>query len=209
MRLKRTRGLLICFTGIDGSGKTTLARMLVDAMRESGVRITYTWCGWRRFESPLLMPLAWAVKRLLFGRKHDGSNHGLMGGVRNPIYCYLILLDYLFSSLLKVRIPLWLGHNIVSDRYAYDMMAGPLVNYDLARRVVVNLLPKPDLVFLVDLPEEIAYQRKDDVPSIEYLKKQRGVYLEIGKGFGMTVLDGAEQLAELRKTVATEALKLV
>ena len=47
------------------------------------------------------------------------------------------------------------------------------------------------------MQEEIAFQRKDDTPSVEYLKERRKFYLDVGKEFGINVLDGAKGLQEL------------
>ena len=66
-------------------------------------------------------------------------------------------------------------------------------------------LPEPNLVFLADVPEEIAYQRKDDVPSIEYLKERRQRYLRIQKEYDMVRLDGCKSIAELEGTVMDSA----
>src|SRR5690606_41385366 len=35
---RRYRGLVVCFTGLSGSGKSTIARGVADALRESGER---------------------------------------------------------------------------------------------------------------------------------------------------------------------------
>jgi dTMP kinase len=75
-------------------------------------------------------------------------------------------------------------------------------------KVALNLLPKPDLVFLVNLPEEVAYQRKDDIPSVDYLKKKRAVYLRMEKKYKMTIIDGSKELADLKNVILPEAMKL-
>ena len=118
------------------------------------------------------------------------------------------MIDYVFSSVPKVSIPLALGRNIVCDRYVYDVIGGLLENHPLMGKVALNLLPKPDLVFLVNLPEEVAYQRKDDIPSVDYLKKKRAVYLRMEKKYKMTIIDGSKELADLKNVILPEAMKL-
>jgi len=206
----RKKNFLICFIGIDGSGKTTLAKMLVDAMNEKGIKSQYVWRGWRQFESFLLKPLAHLAKRLRRNFHHTNDlESDMIWEVHNLLYRYLILVDYLFSSVPKVSVPLALGRNIVSDRYVYDVIGGPLANHPFMEKVALSLLPKPDLIFLVNLPEEVAYQRKDDVPSIEYLKKRKAIYLSMEKKLKVTTIDGSKKLEELRYIIVTEAMKLV
>jgi dTMP kinase len=72
---------------------------------------------------------------------------------------------------------------------------------------LLHLFPKPDLIFLVDVPEEIAYQRKDDVPSMDYLKVRRNSYLDIGEGYDMRLLDGCKDLTELKERVQKEVFE--
>ena len=61
----------------------------------------------------------------------------------------------------------------------------------------LRIFPQPDLTFLLDLDENIAFSRKNDVSSIEYLKERRGLYLDLASRFGFTILDGNKPTAEL------------
>ena len=183
--------------------------MLVDAMNKEGIKSEYVWCGWRQFETFLLKHMARIAKSLRHHshRKYD-IEPDITGEIHNSFYRYLILIDYVFSSVPKVSIPLALGRNIVCDRYVYDVIGGLLENHPLMGKVALNLLPKPDLVFLVNLPEEVAYQRKDDIPSVDYLKKKRAVYLRMEKKYKMTIIDGSKELADLKNVILPEAMKL-
>lgn len=66
------------------------------------------------------------------------------------------------------------------------------------------IAPRPDIIFLVDLSEEIAYQRKNDTPSIKYLRERRKIYLNIGKEFGMVTLNGEDKLEKIMATIQKE-----
>ena len=48
------RACLVVFTGIDGSGKTTQAKLLVDWLHKDGKTVSYVWCRWEPF---LVRPL--------------------------------------------------------------------------------------------------------------------------------------------------------
>ena len=127
----------------------------------------------------------------------------------SSIYEYLLRVDYFFQALLKIALPLKLGRNIVCDRYVYDTVVTDLavdLNYSPSgvHQVLqryLRLMPTPDVVFLVDVPEEIAYERKNDLPSIDYLRQRRGIYLDVGREHKMTVLDGAKDLSELESEI--------
>lgn len=206
------RGNLICFIGIDGAGKTTHAKALAEIMKKNGVECKYVWC---RFEPFLIAPFI-TVARVLFLRKKDMfKNYGeysiakknlLKNGFLSKLYQYLILSDYFLQVFLKVKIPLRFGKNIICDRYIHDTIITDLAVYlgysdEKIKKVLGRCLyffPKPDLSFLIDVPEEIAFQRKDDTPSIEYLRERRNIYLNIGKEYEMVILDGSKKLEELQ-----------
>jgi len=117
-----------------------------------------------------------------------------------------LMFDYSLQIIFKVKLPLIFGKNIVCDRYIYDTMITDLsvdMNYsrDKVTNVLKNLLrffPEPNITFLIDVPEEIAYKRKDDTPSIEYLRERREIYLDVGRKYGMIILDGSKRLEELQ-----------
>ncbi|MBN2098732.1 MAG: hypothetical protein JW753_03955 [Dehalococcoidia bacterium] len=219
--MRRKKSTLICFTGIDGSGKTTLAKALVGRLGSEGIPSRYVY---GRLQPIMLWPV-FLVGRKLFLRKKDmykdyarysQAKKGLLDNrVLSAVYECLVLFDYFFQITMKIRLPLAIGRDIVCDRYVYDTVITDLavdLNYPQWRigKVLERylwLFPKPDLVFLVDVPEGIATKRKDDVPSVKYLEERRSLYLQVGREHGMTILDGSKGLDELKHAVQSEAIK--
>ena len=214
----KQKSLFICFTGMDGAGKTTLAKFLMDDLKDMGIKSRYVY---NRYVPIILRPIM-LIGELLFLRNKDFyKNYTLYSSTKRTaskkhpvlarLYQHLLLFDYFFQILFKIKLPLLFGKNIVCDRYIYDTIVTDLsvdFNYseeDVKKSLykILSLFPKPDITFLVDLPEEIAYQRKDDVPSIDYLRDRRETYLHIGKECRMIILDGARPLDEL-KYIITE-----
>ncbi|HUU41342.1 MAG TPA: hypothetical protein VMW42_10390, partial [Desulfatiglandales bacterium] len=62
-----------------------------------------------------------------------------------------------------------------------------------------------DLVFLIDLPEEIAFTRKNDIQSVEYLRERRHIYIEMADRYGFIKLDGQAK----PETILTQARQAV
>jgi len=207
--------LLICFTGIDGSGKTTLAKTLARELAGEGYKSKYTWCGWLKFQSPLLAPFAAVGRKLLFRRTVSDPEFNLDTSgkwANGSLYWYLVMCDYVISTWLRVSIPLMRGQTtMVCDRYAYDLLAAAVVtqvsNYKSLQRALLNLLPKPDLTFLIDLPVEVAFQRKKH-PTIPVLRRLKNIYLALAKEHGMCILDGSKDLEELKAIIKSQALEL-
>ncbi len=210
--------MFICFTGMDGSGKSTLARQLATRMAANGRKSQYIYC---RFRPRLIKPLA-LVGHALFLRNRDirrdysgysGTKRALF---RNRflafVYERLLLLDYCLQALIKVGLPLSRGRSIVCDRYIYDTVVTDLaadMGYSPEKigrilRGCFRMLPRPDVTFLIDTPEEIAFKRKDDIPSLEYLKDRRSIYRDVARQQGMVMLDGAKDLPSLTEEIWTK-----
>ena len=201
------RSLLISFSGIDGSGKSTLVGGLGRYLREQGIE---TRTVWGAYELYLLRPVLHFLRKMLLKRKQKGGGAGDYGRYQDSlekigrisplfkIYRAFILCEYLLEILVKVRLPLLRGRNIIADRYVFDTATNLAANYGFTheahRRLIDALLkvcPKPDLAFYVDVPEEVAVRRKKDIPSILYVQKRRKYYRDIAARYGMILLDGS------------------
>ena len=76
-----------------------------------------------------------------------------------------------------------LGRVVVCDRYAFDaaaeMECSLLPNDGLNRlavRLMLALVPKPDVAYFLDIPEDISAQRKAEDTEPGYLRRQRQAY---------------------------------
>jgi len=207
------KAIFICFTGIDGSGKSTLAGELVKWLNNRGIKCQYVYARQNPF---ILRPFIFMGRLIFLRGKSQFGDYAMYATTKKKaikshsflwrIYQQIFWLDYLPQVFLKVKLSLASGKNIVCDRYVYDALITDLavdMNYSKDRLVgllykLLRFLPKPDVTFLVDLPEELAWQRKDDIPSIEYLRERRKIYLEVGKAHEMFVLDGSKKIEDLK-----------
>jgi dTMP kinase len=217
------KGLLICFTGIDGAGKTTLSKELIKSLEKQDIDCKYVYARLNPFISRPIM----SIGRLLFlsDREIASKNyvkHYIMKmaaikrySALSSIYVKILLIDFLLQMLFKVKIPLKLGKNIVCDRYIYDTIITDIsvhMNYSVEKMVnlinnLLQFIPKPNINFLLDVPEEVAYQRKTDIPSVEYLKEKRWIYLDVGKRCKMIIMDGCKPLEELKILIQNKVLE--
>ena len=209
------KAFFICFTGVDGSGKTSQARNLVKDLAKSGFKAKYVYGRWRSY----LPRPATFIGRLLFFRKANMfQDYQRFSSTKRKLmknrflfqsYKLVFFLDYFFQSLFKIKIPLMLGKNIVVDRYIYDTLITDFASYLAYRPEKIykileryfRFLPKPDMVFLLDLPPEIAYRRKGDIPSLDYLVERRSFYLEIAQRYNMELLDATKAEKELEQII--------
>lgn len=215
---------IICITGIDGAGKSTLARNLVAYFNANGVRAKYFYG--RTY--PVISRLFMWIGRTVILRKHDSWNEyqeyhaSKKQKMRNPLllwgYTLAILFDYFIQIWLKL-LPLYFSDQIlVLDRYIYDTVISDLtvhLNYSknqTARSIDrgLSLLPIPILTVLIDLQPEVAFSRKDDVPHIDYLIERREWYLTLLDRPEVVKINGEQSLEFVFREVLVqvESLKI-
>jgi dTMP kinase len=187
---------LVSFSGPDGSGKTEHAQALIRALCISELRIKYYWnrCatfGLTRFFSH------WG--KVLLGNGIPGTKPGASGRrerLQNPLlrflWSYLVAADMVLAYFFKVKLPLLYGKIVVCDRYVFDAaaeMESSLTAKDrlsqLAIKLMLALVPKPDVAYLLDLPEDVCAQRKDEDTNPDYLRQQRRVYMALADRYDL------------------------
>ena len=206
----------ICFVGIDGSGKTLQAERLTNRLNQKGDPSAYVWC---RYSPRLLMPLIWLAKKLMSGRKrkleYEQFTSAKRGISRKPLIGWLWLNLSMFEYLMQVA---WTFKTRVSgkrrticDRYIYDMIADMAINMGLrgaqimrlVRHPLMRFFPKPDLVFFLDVPPDVAFARKNDpnVMSKQYLVDRAEIYAFLSDQLNFTRIDGTKTIEEISDTI--------
>jgi thymidylate kinase len=198
------KGRLICLTGIDGSGKTTLAHGLSDWLGARRQAYQYVYA---RFLPVLVRPLWGAAKLFFLSRRERRQGYSeytarkrslLKPGLFSRLHEISVLTDYWFQILFKISLPLWAGRNLICDRYVYDTVVSDLApdlgySPERMRKVIdscLAVMPRPDLVFLLDVPEATSLSRKTDVAAVDYLTERRGIYRSLTLRERAVTLDG-------------------
>jgi dTMP kinase len=214
------QGNFICIIGIDGSGKTTQAKKLQENLSNLGFDCRYVY---GRIIPIFPRPFMFLGRKIFlrnsniytdFDQYSVKKKRVFSNTLLSALYQNFLLADYLIQVIIKIQLPLILGKTLVSDRYVYDTIITDLsIDLDYSdekiKSMISNLLkliPVPDVSFLIDVPEEVAFNRKNDVPDIAYLKERRSNYLKVGKWFNMIVIDGSKNIIEVESSILCEAL---
>jgi thymidylate kinase len=195
-------GCLISLSGIDGSGKSTIALALQDHLKKRyDVDCRVIWCKFGN--SPLNNPrLIHLVKRLLAANEkpnqvpeeHQTNNSGTHV---HRIYRNLLWLNHSIEIFTCISVPLIQSQTVICDRYIFDSMVDLQQELGLNRQRAEemfsgHLIPKPNYKFLLDLPAEYALHRKTDTESEGYLIERRRMYLEIAQSCGLHIIDSTQ-----------------
>ncbi len=76
-------------------------------------------------------------------------------------------------------------------------------------RLTWRLSPRPAAAFLIDIPAEVALQRKDDIPSLDYVQRRVDYYRFLSRSQQMVVIDGCDHLDNIQAAVVRTVEKYI
>jgi len=189
----RGRGFFICVEGLDGCGKTTQAKSLVEKLKKS-YNAVYT-------VEPSRGKIGIFIKKYcLHGKKRLSS----------VVEALLFAADR-FEHLKNEVLPaLSEGKLVVSDRYVYSSLAyqgAAGLDLEWIRKINEHAV-RPDLAIFIDVDPEIVIERlkrkKSVMENLETQQRVREVYLKFVKNGELIRIDGNRS----KKEVSDEILKV-
>ncbi|MFA6635561.1 MAG: hypothetical protein WCV56_00425 [Candidatus Omnitrophota bacterium] len=185
--------MIITFSGLDGSGKTTYSRMVTDHIHRSGKK-----CGsFHVIKDSISHFFTHKVVGGIYGKAKDGAEAALREkdkSFRSKTIA-LVKKSFLVADILlfNIRYGGIKGKKdrvLVADRYFYDELVQAAylgISGKLFERVYKKLIIDPDIAFFVELAPEKAYGRKKEY-DIEYFEAKSIIYEGVCKSAGFQVL---------------------
>lgn len=210
-------GMLVALSGIDGSGKSTHAEALDEALTISDATHKVIWSrpGCSRFYR--------TVTRLATRRAGVASGDAAASSEARPApggrlariaWTALNVLDLALFYNWEVRRRTLVGNVVVCDRYVADAeveIRSRLSEKDGIARRLTGLLPllspKPDAGFLLDAPPEAAAERSADPESASELARQGELYRTLAAQLGLRVLAGDANKEQTAETIVNSVLE--
>lgn len=200
------KGKLIVLEGIDGSGTTTQAKLLYQALLEKNYPAELT-------SEPSEGAIGKLIREYLKGEQVFSDRY--FGSHSLALLFAADRLDHLARQLNP-----WLeqGRIVISDRYLLSSFAYQSLECDLEWIKTLNReAPPPDLTILLDLPVEIALQRvvqrklwPELFEKVEIQKKVRENYLRLARELysdqRIVVIDASKSIEEVAGQIRKEVL---
>lgn len=213
----KRRGKLISFSGIDGAGKGTQIESLCSRLEKAGLRVLLI-AFWDDVATLTRMREATGHK-LFKGDKGVGSPTAPINrrdkNIRSwPMSAVRLGLYFLDALSLRAKIAKVMNSGadfVVCDRYMYDELANLTLSNAVARayvRLIMKLIPKPDISYFLDADPVQTFQRKPEYP-LDFLHINRASYLALSEFIGGITVIPPMTIPEVERRVMQPVLELL
>jgi len=190
----REKGYFICIEGLDGCGKTTQTKLLVERLQKH-YKAVYT-------AEPSRGKIG------MFIREHCLHSKKRLSSVVEALLFAADRFEHLENEVLPA---LKEGKLVISDRYVYSSLAyqgAAGLDLEWIKKINKHAL-KPHLAIFIDVDPEIVIERlereKSIMENLETQRKVREVYMKFVEKGELVKIDGNK----IKKEVADEILKVV
>lgn len=179
--------VIVAIVGVDGCGKTTQAKMLVDRLKKNGYETTYVRPVYvlldlihlREKDRNSVSPRRVRVSKVS-NKKNSNMRKALMG-LLGYLYALVTYISMKFRSRNKI---------LVCDRYFYQFFFDLFGNWC---DNIIKFFPKPDTTFFLDGDLELFYSRMDNSfdASVDrnYYTDVLNLYRKISQKYGFIQID--------------------
>jgi len=162
---------IVAIIGLDGSGKTTQAMMLVDRLKREGYNAIYVKPNY--FLLNYLFGLKIRKNPFISPRKNRVAKVNYSDAIYSKLQNSLIApLGYLYALLNRISMAFFNKKIIVCDRYFYQFF------YDLfgnSSNKLIKFFPNPDIAFFLNTSLDVLYSRMqnsfDKIVDKDYYEK--------------------------------------
>ena len=196
------RGVLIAFEGIEGSGKTTQAKLIYESLKQRQVPCIFS-------REPGGTEIGDQIRNILL----DTKNNRMQAKTELLLY----LANRCQHTYEKIMPEIKKGTVVITDRFSDSSLAYQGKARDLSFKVVSRLNKfatfglKPDLVILIDVPVELGLERtrqktmdRLEKEEIEFHQKVREGYLQLAKKAAkrIKIFDGTKPIDKLQEEIS-------
>jgi len=213
--------ILLAFSGVDGSGKTTQIKALIQALNTCELKTKYVWsrCGSSKFVGFLVK-----IGKLVFSKRNSQPISNTYDKVqeresylRNRLvrffWSWLILTELTIKYDLAVGLPVLLGRIVLCDRYVLDTVAelsaycnDNNMHNRLHSKLSNFLNPSPNWAFLLDVSPQVVLRRNHEKIPRAHLEKQISLYRKMAKHYNVTIINNDLSFEEINDKLVYDIL---
>ena len=191
----------INITGIDGSGKTTMARLLTKQLRSEDAKTRYVWIK-------SLHTLAYFISRIFesrgWHRLVKNPNNTIVFRFELPnsksaekIWQIIEFISVLPWIIVKVNLAIFFGFTVVADRYTLDTIVSvamrtrsPSFVASFLGKLLLKMMPKDAVIIYLDVDLHTILKRRHDIEyTADEIQGQIALYRLLAKKVGAYFID--------------------
>jgi len=201
----------VAIEGVDGCGKTTQAKMLIERLRERGYKAMYVQPIFillnilARSKDNDIAPIS--PRKTRTSQMSNSDKHGKRFFSKK---LFMGLLGYPYALATYIFMKFYLSRNkvVVCDRYFYQFFFDLFGNFS---EKVVRIFPKPDITFFLDGDLDIFYSRMDNSfdASIgrDYYAETINLYRRISQKYGFIQIDATLNKKAINDMIFMDLIK--
>ena len=199
----------ICFTGIDGSGKTTYCNLIQKELKNRGIDTKYIWMRMNYFLTrPVLLfcRIVGLTKRPVIQGKKTSIHEFHKSPIVAKIVQYLHLIDTFITYFFKIFIPSLRNKDLIfiCDRYIYDILIDFAVESKDKRifekrisRILKKIIIPNSRFYLVQTSKQKIFKRRPEVRLFDPdFDLRYSMYTKLSKFDAMNLLNNNLTLQE-------------
>lgn len=208
---------IICITGTDGAGKTSITEALVARFANQGIQTEKVWS---RFNNYFSLPIL-AMTRLSGHNYYEtigGQSFGFhdfekLGPLRT-VFALTQMIDVNIASYFKITRKRQPEKLLICERGPWDTLVDVIADTDLSElsqnqigRMIVKQVHGCSRTFLISRDLERILPLRPDLSGDTKLEKRHKLYLELAEKYGWIVIDNNHQLKDAIETIYQELSK--
>ena len=212
----KKRQPIVCFMGLDGSGKSTSIEYAYKKLVEEGVKVQIVRAAY--VVKLLALPIKLG-KKILMKKNSDpyGGNYRLYlenmrknanHGWPYKVFSFLTGCEFKAQIFFNIKVKRAFGKMLLVDRYIYDNAVTYAANLGLGEEYMKSTIqnkwkkaPKPDLIIYIRTPVEVCCSRKNDIPDPLYLEIREPLYDMISEMYPTVTISGFQDKASMLSQV--------
>jgi thymidylate kinase len=187
--------------GIDGSGKTTVANLLVKGLFTSA-RVWIVWFRWRAFFTYILY-LYSRIRGLTLERlnlrtgEYDKIHIWHKDSFLKRFYIWFIFTDMLlYYIVIRLAARIKRVKILIFDRFfldtlvdvVYEVKSFNLLFKSVAAKIIFYFVRNTDLCIILDVEQTTAFSRKKDISDLSEIATKRKLYLLVARFLNLPVI---------------------
>ena len=203
----------IILAGLDGSGKTTQSKKLIQYLKSNKLNCHYVWL---RYPFRLIIPFVIFLRLfnlsaypLTIEKKKRGiqnlKNHKTLSKIWENILYLDLKIDYnkKVNNHLKKTNFVVLDRSIIDTIVDLEMITGSHGNLKNYLSKFLTLLPIQYSIFFLDIPPTLSFERNGDEDQ-ESLSLRRELYLEVCNTLQIKKIDGTKSIEDIHMRIISE-----